>query len=70
MQEQIQHFGVWIKKSDKNRINRDTYAIIEKRSSIWTPSLGRERRLRYKTDEERKKFYDDDECKIYSNSFC
>ena len=33
--ERIQHFGVWIKKSEKNKLTRENYAIIDKNSSTW-----------------------------------
>ena len=64
--ERIQHFGVWIKKSEKNKLTRENYAIIDKKSSTWYSK----RKLLYKTAEERKKYFDDEECKIYSDSFC
>lgn len=65
-QDKIQHFGVWIKKSDKNRISRDTYAVIDKKSSTWYSK----RKLLYKTTEKRQLYFDDEECRIYSDSFC
>ncbi len=69
-QEKIQHFGVWIIKSSKNKMSRENYAIIDKKSSTWSPKIGKLRQSYYKTIEERKKDYDDEECKIYSDSFC
>lgn len=66
MDGKIQHFGVWIKKSEKNRISRENYAVIDKNSSLWTPRT----KFYYKTDEDRKKYYEDEECKIYNDSFC
>lgn len=69
-QERIQHFGVYINKSDKNKISRDNYAIIDKKSSTWSPKIAEIRKSCYKTVDERKKRYDDEECKIYSDSFC
>jgi len=32
MDDRTLHFGVWIKKSDKNRISRDNYAMIDEKS--------------------------------------
>lgn len=69
-QEKIQHFGVWIKKSDGNKISRDNYAIIDKKCSTWSPRIADMMKAIYKTPEERQKHYDDAECKIYSDSFC
>ena len=66
MQEKIQHFGVLINKTEKNKISREHYAVIDKKSSTWYSK----RKLLYKTAEERQKYYDDEECKIYSDSFC
>jgi len=63
-QERIQHFGVWIKKSEKNKLSRENYAMIDKKSSNWSPKIGKLRQLYYKKD------FDDEECKIYSDSFC
>ena len=66
----IQHFGVWIKKTPTLYISRETYAIIDKRSSTWTPKIGKLRKSCYKSVEDRQKVYDDEECKIYSDDFC
>ena len=65
-QEKIQHFGVWIKKGPKNKLTREHYAIIDKKSSIWTPSTP----SRYSDSEKRKKYFEDEECKIYCDSYC
>ena len=65
-QEKIEHFGVLIKKSEKNKLSRENYAVIDKKSSTWYSK----RKFLYKTAEERQKYYDDEECKIYSDSFC
>lgn len=62
----ILHFGVRIKKSDRNRLTRENYAIIDRRSSLWTPSTP----SRYSDFEKRKKYFEDEECRIYSDSFC
>lgn len=64
--ERIQYFGVWIKKSEKNKISRENYATIEKKNSMWSSKT----KSYYKTVEERQKLYDDAECRIYSDSFC
>ena len=66
MNGKIQHFGVWIKKSEKNRISRENYAVIDKNSSLWTPRT----KFWYETDEARRKYYEDEECKIYNDSYC
>lgn len=68
--ERIQHFGVWIKKSEKNKISRENYAVINKKSSIWSHRIAKIRKAMYKTDEDRKKEFDDEECRIYSDLFC
>ena len=68
--ERIQHFGVQIKKSNKNKLTRETYAIIDKKSSLWSPRMGKLQQSFYDTDDERKKDYDDEECKIYSDLYC
>lgn len=68
--ERIQHFGVWIKKNEKNKISRSNYAVIDKKSSTWSPGIGELRRSCYKTIDERKKVYDDEDCKIYSDAYC
>lgn len=47
MNGKIQHFGVWIKMSEKNRISRENYAVIDKNSSLWTPRT----KFWYETDE-------------------
>lgn len=65
-QERIQHFGVWIKKSPQNKLSREYYAIIDKKSSIWMPSTP----SRYSDPEKRKKYFEDEECKIYCDSYC
>lgn len=65
-QESIQHFGVRIKKSEKNKLSRENYAIIDKRSSIWTPSTP----SRYSDPEKRRKYFEDEECRVYSDSYC
>ena len=62
----ILHFGVRIKKSENNKIARESYAIIDKKSSIWTPSTP----SRYSDPEKRRKYFEDEECRIYSDSFC
>ena len=62
----ILHFGVRIKKSENNKIARENYAIIDKKSSTWYSK----RKLLYKTAEERQKYYDDEECRVYSDSYC
>ena len=64
----IQHFGVWIKKAPTLNISRDTYAVIDKKSSTWTPRISELRC--YKNAEDRRKIFDDDECKIYSDDWC
>ena len=66
----IQHFGVWIKKTPAMHINRENYATIDKISSTWSPRIGALLKSSYKTAEERKKDYDDDECRIYSDEWC
>ena len=65
-QEKIQYFGVWINRSDRNKLTRDNYAIIDKHSSIWTPGTP----LRYADSEKRKKYFEDEECKIYNDAYC
>ena len=65
-QEKIQHFGVWIKKSEKNKLSRENYAVIDKKNSTWYSKL----KFLYKTIEDRQKYFDDEECRIYSDSFC
>ena len=62
----ILHFGVRIKKSENNKIARENYAIIDKKSSIWTPSTP----SRYSDPEKRRKYFEDEECRVYSDSFC
>ena len=62
----IQHFGVRIKKSEKNKITRENYAIIDKRNSTWTPSTP----SLYCRSGECKKYFEDEECRIYNDSFC
>ena len=66
----IQHFGVWIKKTPTMQINRESYAPIDKISSTWSPRIGELRKSSYETVEKRKQYYDDDECKIYSDEWC
>lgn len=63
--ERIKHFGVWLKKSDKNEISRENYAIIDKKSSTWYPS-----KSSYYTAETRPDCFEDEECKFYTDSFC
>lgn len=65
-QERFQHFGVWIKTSERNKLSRENYAIIDKKSSIWMPSTP----ARYSDPETRKKYFEDEECKIYCDSYC
>lgn len=65
-QERILHFGVWIKKSPKNKLSREYYAIIDKKSSIWMPSTP----SRYSDPEKRKKYFEDEECRFYCDSYC
>lgn len=66
MQERIQHFGIWIKKSEKNKINRENYAVINKCNSVWSPSTP----ARYSDPQERKKYFEDNECTLYCDSYC
>ena len=68
--DRIQHFGVWIKNTPGIYINRENYAPIDKNSSTWSPRIGKLRKSFYKTVEQRKKIYDDDDCKIYSDEWC
>jgi len=62
----MQHFGVCIKRSEKNKLSRENYAIIDKRSSVWTPSTP----SRYSDPEKRRKYFEDEECRVYSDSYC
>ena len=64
--EKIIHFGARIKKCDDNKISRANYAVIDKRNSLWTSKTP----LRYSSLEQRQAYYDDEECRIYSDSFC
>lgn len=64
--EKIQHFGVSVKKSETNRINRNNYAVIDKKSSIWSPKTP----IRYCYNQAWKKYYEDEECKIYNDAYC
>lgn len=66
MSDKLLHFGVWIKKSPKNRISRENYAIIDKTCSIWMPSMP----LRYADPEERKRYFEDVECRTYCDAYC
>lgn len=68
--DRIRHFGVWIKNTPTVHINRENYAPIDKNSSTWSPRIGVLRKSFYKTVEQRKKIYDDEECKIYSDEWC
>lgn len=66
----IKHFGVWIKNTQFLQINRENYAPIDKISSTWSPRIGQIRESYYKTVAEREEDYDDEECRIYSDSWC
>ena len=66
----IKHFGVWIKSTNSMRINRENYAVIEKRSSTWSPRIGKLRKSYYQTVAERMEDYDDEECRVYSDKWC
>ena len=65
-QGMIQHFGVQIKKSAKNKIARENYAIIDKRNSTWTPNTP----SRFLDPQKRRKYFEDEECRVYSDSYC
>ena len=63
----IKRFGVWLKRSERNKLSRETYAQIDKKVH-HKPSL----LLEYYADNptERKKIYGDEECTIYSDEWC
>lgn len=66
MNDKLLHFGVWIKKSSKNTLTRENYAIIDKTSSVWMPST----QMRFSDSEERKRYFEDVECRIYCDTYC
>ena len=68
--EKVVHFGVSLKKTERMQINRENYAVIDKVSSGWNPRIGELRKSAYKTEEARRKTYDDEECRIYSDAWC
>lgn len=65
VKNKIFHLGVWIKKSENNKINRENYAIVDKRNSHWSP-----RTPSLYTDENRYKYFEDEECQFYSDLYC
>ncbi len=68
--DRILHFGVKVRNTNYLHINRENYAIINKNSSIWSSRIGMLRKSFYKTVEERKEIYDDEDCRIYSDEWC
>ena len=63
----IKHFGIKLKNNDL-KINRDNYAIIDKKVHNKPPQFIIDS---YKNEqEERKRIYDDENCTIYSDLWC
>lgn len=62
----ISHFGVNIKNSPKLQINRDTYATIDKRNHCNNEVY----MLKTYQKEVLQKYYEDDECTIYTDDWC
>lgn len=64
--KRVLHFGVSLKNSPKLQLTRENYAIIDKRNSI-----GNELRMKsLLSEEDRKAIYADENCCVYTDSWC
>ena len=61
------HIGIWITLGSKSRISREHYAEINKKSSLSTPQTAEYYR---KHPDKRSELFEDEECSIYTDSYC
>lgn len=66
----INHFGIWLKQGSVLRLTRENFAVINKQNSFWCESKVECYRRLYPDLEVRRRFFDDDECRIYSDAWC
>lgn len=66
VETKIQHFGVFVRKSEGNKISRENYALIDKHNSIWTPNTPKW----HSHADDWKKYFEDETCTVYNDSYC
>lgn len=64
----IKHFGIWFTNDEKAKLNRENYAVIDKKvhSKVGTRMLDWYK----KNPMERMKIYEDEQCTIYAGGWC
>lgn len=63
----ITYFGVDIIESDKNELNRENYAVIDKRPST---NIEHFQKMYKRMPEEYSKCFEDESCEAYTDSWC